>query len=47
MDSAGSMMSPLHRLGTPADVAGAVGLLCQPGAAWITGQTIRVNGGQV
>jgi 3-oxoacyl-[acyl-carrier protein] reductase len=40
-------MSPLGRLGTPADVAGAVGLLCQPGAGWITGQTIRVNGGQV
>jgi 3-oxoacyl-[acyl-carrier protein] reductase len=39
-------MSPLGRLGTPTDVAGAVGLLCQPGAGWISGQTIRVNGGQ-
>lgn len=40
-------MSPLGRLGTPDDVAGAIGLLCQPGADWITGQNIRVNGGQV
>jgi 3-oxoacyl-[acyl-carrier protein] reductase len=39
--------SPLGRFGTPADVAGAVGLLCQPEAAWIHGQNIRVNGGQV
>jgi 3-oxoacyl-[acyl-carrier protein] reductase len=40
------LMSPLGRLGTPHDVAGAIGLLCQPGADWITGQNIRVNGGQ-
>ncbi|WP_261569544.1 SDR family oxidoreductase [Frankia gtarii] len=39
--------SPLGRLGTPADVAGAIGLLCRPEAGWITGQNIRVNGGQV
>ena len=39
-------MSPLDRLGTPDDVAGAIGLLCQPAADWITGQNIRVNGGQ-
>jgi 3-oxoacyl-[acyl-carrier protein] reductase len=39
-------MSPLDRLGTPDDVAGAIGLLCQPAAGWITGQNIRVNGGQ-
>ena len=40
-------MSPLGRLGTPEDIAGAIGLLCQPAADWITGQNIRVNGGQV
>jgi len=39
-------MSPLDRLGTPDDVAGVIGLLCQPAASWITGQNIRVNGGQ-
>ncbi len=39
-------MSPLRRLGTPQDVADAIGLLCQPGAGWITGQNIKVNGGQ-
>jgi 3-oxoacyl-[acyl-carrier protein] reductase len=39
-------MSPLDRLGTPDDVAGAIALLCQPTAGWITGQNIRVNGGQ-
>lgn len=39
-------MSPLDRLGTPEDVAAAIGLLCQPAADWITGQNIRVNGGQ-
>ncbi|HEX3712154.1 MAG TPA: SDR family oxidoreductase [Trebonia sp.] len=39
-------MSPLNRLGTPEDVAAAIGLLCQPAAGWITGQNIRVNGGQ-
>jgi 3-oxoacyl-[acyl-carrier protein] reductase len=41
------LMSPLGRLGTPDDVADAIGLLCQPGADWITSQNIRVNGGQV
>ena len=40
-------MSPLGRLGTPTDIAGAVGPLCHRGAGWITGQTIRVNGSQI
>jgi 3-oxoacyl-[acyl-carrier protein] reductase len=35
----------LGRLGTPADVAGAVAFLVSPLAAWVTGQTIPVNGG--
>lgn len=36
---------PLGRLGTPADVAGAVVFLASPGAAYITGCTLHVNGG--
>lgn len=36
---------PLGRLGVPADVAGAVSFLLSPDAAWITGQTLVVDGG--
>jgi NAD(P)-dependent dehydrogenase (short-subunit alcohol dehydrogenase family) len=36
---------PLRRLGEPEDVAGAVAFLCSPDAAWITGQTIVIDGG--
>jgi NAD(P)-dependent dehydrogenase (short-subunit alcohol dehydrogenase family) len=36
---------PLGRLGVPEDVAGAVAFLCGPDAAWITGQTIVLDGG--
>ncbi len=36
---------PLGRLGVPADVAGVVAFLCSPDAAWITGQTIVIDGG--
>ena len=36
---------PLGRLGVPEDVAGAVSFLCSPDAAWITGQTIVIDGG--
>ena len=36
---------PLGRLGVPEDVAGAVAFLCSPDAAWITGQTIVIDGG--
>ena len=36
---------PLGRLGDPADIAAAVGFLAAPAAAYITGETINVNGG--
>ena len=38
---------PLGRLGTPADVAGAVAFLASDDAAYITGTTIVVDGGQI
>ena len=36
---------PLGRLGRVEDVAQAVLFLCSPGAAYVTGATIHVNGG--
>lgn len=36
---------PMKRLGTPEDVAGLVGFLVSDAAAWITGETVRVDGG--
>jgi 3-oxoacyl-[acyl-carrier protein] reductase len=36
---------PVGRLGTPDDVAAAAVWLTSPEAAWVTGQTIPVNGG--
>jgi 3-oxoacyl-[acyl-carrier protein] reductase len=36
---------PLGRLGRPEDVAAAVAFLACPGAAYVTGTTIHVNGG--
>lgn len=38
---------PLGRLGTPDDIAAAVRFLAGPGAAYITGQVIVVDGGMV
>ena len=39
--------TPLRRLAQPADVAGAVAFLASERADFLTGETIRVNGGQV
>lgn len=36
---------PMGRLGRPEDVAGAVSFLCSPGASYIVGQVLSVNGG--
>jgi NAD(P)-dependent dehydrogenase (short-subunit alcohol dehydrogenase family) len=36
---------PMKRLGTPRDVAGLVGFLVSDAASWITGETVRVDGG--
>ena len=43
----GGVAAPLGRAGAPADVAGAVAFLISPEAAFITGQTLAVNGGVV
>ena len=47
-DGAGGGMAkgyPTRRLGRPADVAGAIAYLASDEAAWVTGQTLPVNGG--
>jgi 3-oxoacyl-[acyl-carrier protein] reductase len=38
---------PLERLGSPADIAGAVAFLASDAASYITGQVIVVDGGMV
>lgn len=37
--------TPLHRLGEVADIARAVLFFASPASAWISGQTLMVNGG--
>ena len=38
-------MPPVGRRGTPEEVAASVRFLCGPGARYITGETLHVNGG--
>lgn len=45
MRSASEAMHPLHRLGTPADVASAIEFMLMPENSWITGQVLAVDGG--
>jgi 3-oxoacyl-[acyl-carrier protein] reductase len=40
-----STQIPLGRLGLPGDIAAAAAFLASPGAAYITGETLNVNGG--
>jgi 3-oxoacyl-[acyl-carrier protein] reductase len=40
-------LSPRGRLGTAADVAPVVGFLVSDAAGWVSGQTLRANGGMV
>ncbi|WP_068839663.1 SDR family oxidoreductase [Pontibacter akesuensis] len=37
--------TPMQQVGKPEDVAGAVAFFCLPAAAYITGQTVAVDGG--
>jgi 3-oxoacyl-[acyl-carrier protein] reductase len=38
-------MTPLARLGQPEDIAGAVLFLASDSAAYVTGETVSINGG--
>jgi NAD(P)-dependent dehydrogenase (short-subunit alcohol dehydrogenase family) len=44
-EEAAARVYPLKRLGTPEDVAQLIGFLVSDEAAWITGETVRVDGG--
>lgn len=46
MIEVGRERNPFRRLTTPADVASAIAVLCQPGTHWMTGNTIGVDGGE-
>ena len=37
--------TPMGRVGRPAEVARVIAFLCMPGAGYITGQTLAIDGG--
>lgn len=39
--------TPLRRIATPEDIAGAISFLASHKSDFLTGKTIRVNGGQI
>jgi hypothetical protein len=45
LNSAESGWVPMRRLATPADVGNLVALMCSEEAAFVTGQTVYVDGG--
>ncbi|MFJ3586348.1 SDR family NAD(P)-dependent oxidoreductase [Streptomyces sp. NPDC090127] len=45
LDALAERVYPLGRVGTPEDIAAAVAFLASTDAAWITGTTLRVDGG--
>jgi 3-oxoacyl-[acyl-carrier protein] reductase len=43
----GDELIPLRRKGEPEEIATVVRFLCGPGAGFVSGQTIQINGGQM
>ena len=41
------MQTPLRRLAIPEDVAGAVSFLASEKSDYLSGEVIRINGGQI
>ena len=42
-----AIQTPLRRIATPGDIAGAISFLASDKSDFLTGETIRVNGGQI
>jgi 3-oxoacyl-[acyl-carrier protein] reductase len=40
-------MNPFGRIGEPEEIAAVVSFLAGPDGSWVSGQTIRVNGGVI
>jgi len=40
------LRNPHHRLTQPEDVARTIAVLCHPATYWLTGNTLRVDGGE-